>query len=112
MCYFYALFQNSKQFYSAIIINTIWECKNTFKLSTCLIYVLKACYDNSRRQRKIFYACSIDMKNDRDRWDAPKLCFLLWKRKVVQNTERRKSVHIGTKHCHYKPYSPKAFISL
>lgn len=48
MCYFYALFQYSKQFHSAIIINTNLEYKNTFKLSTCLRYALKACYDNSR----------------------------------------------------------------
>lgn len=68
MCYFYALFQYSKQFHSAIIINTNLEYKNTFKLSTCLRYTLKACYDNSRRQCKIFYSYCTNMENDKHRW--------------------------------------------
>lgn len=100
MCYFYALFQPSKQFHPDIIINTVVECKNTFKQSTCLIYVLKASYDNSRRQRTIFYSYRIDMKNDKDRWLCTQTEFLLiMQKKGGQSSERRKSVPTLTTHC-------------
>ena len=59
---------------SAIIINTILECKNAFKLSIYLRYVLKAYY-NSRRQCEIFYSYYIDTKNDKDRWVCTQTVF-------------------------------------
>ena len=67
MCYLYALFPYSKQFHFTIIINTYLEYKKTFKLSTCLRYGLKACYSNSRWQRKIFNSYCTDAENDKIR---------------------------------------------
>lgn len=41
---------------------------------------------------------------------GPKLCFLLCKRKVVKNSEWRKSVPILTKHSHHNPYISNALL--
>lgn len=112
MCYFHALFQHSKQFHSDITINSILECRNTFKLSTCLMCVLNACYGNSVGQCKIFYSYRMDTKNDKDRDAHPNCAFSYYVEEGGQSRERRKSVPVLTEHCHYNPYSPRAFTSL